>query len=199
MPLEIFNVEQGTDEWLRLRLGLPTASEFSSILAQGKGLTRASYLRRLAGELICGEPEETFKSPAMGRGNAMESQARAAYALMTDSEPELVGFVKNHGAGYSPDSFIGSDGQLEIKTNRPSVLIDILDRVTIPPEHVPQVQGGLWITERDWCDVVCFWPGMPMFICRAYRDYAKIGEIAREVARFREELDAMVARIKRAL
>lgn len=201
MPIEIFkDLEQGTDEWKKIRAGLPTASEFSALLAKGEGKMRAGLLRRLAGERVTGEPEEGFRSSAMERGNVMEEDARRAYSLLTDSPVDRIGFVRNTGAygaaGYSPDGFVGEDGLVEFKSNKPSVLIGIWERGTCPPEHVAQVQGGLWLTGRQWCDVVCYWPRFPTFICRVHRDPAKIAEIAREVKLFNEELDALVAKIK---
>ena len=38
------NIEQGTAEWMALRLGIPTASAFSAVLAKGEGKTRKAYL-----------------------------------------------------------------------------------------------------------------------------------------------------------
>jgi hypothetical protein len=198
MPIEIFkDIEQGTPEWRAARCGVPTASEFSSILAKGEGKTRAAYMRRLAGEILTGEPEEGFKGDAMARGNAMEDDARRAYAFMADATPERIGFVKNHGAGCSPDSFVGDTGGVEIKTAKPSVLIEILDRGAFPSQHVAQVQGFLWVTEREWCDLAVYWPKLPLFVRRAHRDVKYIAELSRAVAQFREELAEMVERLRR--
>lgn len=198
MAIEIFeDLEQGSDLWRSIRAGLPTASEFSSILAKGEGKTRLAYLRRLAGEIICGEPEETYSNGHMLRGNAMEDEARLKYALLTNAEPRRIGFVKNHGCGCSPDAFLGDDGLLEVKTAKPSVLIPMLERGTFPPEHVAQVQGALWVTERKWADIIVYWPKMPPLIVRAERDVRYIAELARAVAEFKSDLADLVARIRR--
>ncbi len=58
----------------------------------------------------------------------------------------------------------------------------------IPKEHVAQCQGGLWISEREWIDFVCYWPGMPLFIKRAYRDEALIRKLSERVKTFYEIL-----------
>ena len=72
MPMEVFDIEQGTDEWRRARAGLPTASCFGTIIAKGRdggdSKTRQSLLYSLAGEIITGEPSETYQSAAMARG-----------------------------------------------------------------------------------------------------------------------------------
>lgn len=197
MPIEIFrDVQQGSDDWKRLRAGIPTASEFSSVLAKGEGKTRRAYLLRLAGEVVTGEPEDTYKSPDMARGNAMEDEGRTYYEFVKKCSAERISFVKNHGAGCSPDSFVGPMGGLEIKTAKPSVLIDIWERGTFPTQHNAQVQGFLWVCEREWCDLIVYWPGVAPFIKRAMRDVKYIAELAGEVARFNDELSALVERIR---
>ena len=197
MSVEIFNCEQGTDEWAALRAGVPTASEFSSILANGEGKTRAAYMRRLAAEIVTGEPLETFKSAAMERGHVQEDAARRAYALLEDVEPQRVGFIRNGGVGYSPDSLIGDAGLLEIKTQRADLLIETWKADRFPPEHVAQCQGGIMVSEREWIDLVVYSPRMPVFIRRAYRNAAYIADLARAVEIFREELAALVEQVRR--
>lgn len=202
MTVEILHdIIQGSPEWYRARLGIPTASCFADVLAKGKGggesLTRGRYLRTLAAEIITGEPGESFTTPAMERGKAMEAEARRLYAFMHDAEPALVGFVRNGRVGCSPDALLGNDGLLEIKTKRGDILIEALLREDVPPEHVAQVQGALWVAEREWCDLACYWPGMPLVVRRAYRDAAYIARLQDETARFLDELDALVERVRR--
>lgn len=198
MAIEIFNVEQGSADWFECRRGIPTASKFASIMADSKDrVGRTTYLRQLAGERITGEPAETYKNADMARGNAMEEEARNYYALMTGTEPQLVGFLRNGDKGASPDSLIGKDGGVEIKTQIPALLIATIEKDEFPNVHKAQTQGFLWVGEREWVDLIVYWPKMPKFIKRAYRDVAYIAKLAREVAEFNEELDALVDRIKR--
>lgn len=194
--MKVIEVEQGTPEWFAARLGIPTASEFKTVLAGGKGLTRATYMRKLAGEVLTGEPAESYSNAAMERGKAMEPEARMAYSLLKDVEVREVGFILNHGAGCSPDGLIGDDGGLEIKTKFPHLLIECLDRDDIPPEHRAQVQGALWITGRKWWDFVAYWPGLPLFIVREYRDEDYIANLAQEVKTFNAQLARMVEKLR---
>lgn len=198
--IEIFDCEQGSAEWYLARLGLPTASRFSDVLSKGKGagesLTRARYLRTLAAERITGAPGEEFTTPAMERGKAMEAEARRFYAFMHDAEPELVGFIRNGDKGCSPDALLDAEGMLEIKTKRGDILIDVLLRDELPPEHKAQVQGSLWVAERGWLDFVAFWPGLPLFVKRCYRDENYIKILATAVEQFNEELSIIVDRIR---
>lgn len=202
MSPRIIDCVQGTEEWHRARAGMPTASEFSTVLASGKGggesKTRATYLRKLAGEIITGEITESYSNAHMERGKAMEGEARDCYAFITDATPQQVGFIIGKGAGGSPDSLLGNDGLLEIKTALPHILIEkLLKDDDFPSEHVAQCQGNLWVSEREWIDITIYWPKIPMFTKRAYRDDAYIKKLSDAVAQFNEELQAIVERVRR--
>jgi hypothetical protein len=199
--VKIIDCEQGTEEWFRARMGVPTASEFSTIMAKGRdggaSVTRAKYLRSLAGEILTGEPApEGYSNAHMERGKLQEDEARRHYAFVTDSEPVLVGFMRGKSAGASPDSLIGDDGGLEIKSAIPAVQIDRLQRRALPPEHKAQVQGCMWIAERSWWDFVSYCPRLPPLIIRVERDEAYIDQIACAVSAFNVELDAIVQSIR---
>lgn len=190
-------LEQGTEEWRRTRSGIPTASMFSAVLAKGEGKTRRSYMCRLAGEIITGEPAETYKSADMERGNQMEAEARDFYSFSTDAELQRIGFIVNGRKGCSPDSLIGSDGMLEIKTQRADLLIETLIKNEFPSEHKAQCQGALWVAEREWIDLAVYWPKMPTFVKRATRDDLYIRQLSDAVDRFNDELAETVTRIRR--
>lgn len=196
MTVEVIDCEQGSDLWLQSRLGLPTASRFADVLAKGEGKTRRSYMLRLAGEILTGQPADTFESADTLRGHEMEPEARELYSFMTDADPQLVGFVRNGKKGCSPDALIGTDGLLEIKTKKPALLIDVLLKGEFPAEHKAQCQGALWVTEREWIDLAVYWPGLPLFVKRATRDEPYIKALANAVDAFNEELDAVVNSIR---
>ncbi|WP_420961124.1 lambda exonuclease family protein [Brucella sp. IR073] len=193
--IQVFSMDQGGDEWLQARLGIPTASKFATVMAKGEGKIRSEYMRKLAGEIITGEPAETFSTAHMERGKMMEDEARRTYAFIHDVEPEQVGFIRNGSKGASPDSLIGENGGLEIKTALPHIQIDRLERDRLPPEHKAQVQGNLWVSEREWWDFVSYWPRLPMLCVRVYRDEEYIKTLSDEIDRFNDELAALVERI----
>lgn len=194
MELEIFDCEQNTPEWFEARRGIVTASRFSDVLAKGQGITRRKYLLTLAGEAITGECAETFSNAHTERGHAMEEEARDIYAFQHDVEPVKVGFMRRGRAGASPDRLIGNDGLLEIKTKLPHLQLDVLDKGKMPSEHVAQVQGQLMVSGRDWCDFVSYWPRLPMFCIRVYRDDKYIAELNQAIADFVGELDDYINR-----
>lgn len=202
MTLQIVDCEQRSPEWYAARLGLVTASNFQTIMVPigpkgGVPLGRKTLLRTLAGEIITGEPAESYTNAAMDRGRIMEDEARDFYSFMNDVECQRVGFVRNGRAGCSPDSFVGTNRMLEIKTAQPNVLIEILEKDEFPNEHKAQCQGGLWVCQKDVIDLSVYWPKMPPFIKEAGRDEVYIAKLASEVARFNDELDALVDRIRR--
>lgn len=171
--MQVINVEQGSDEWLRARLGVPTASCYAKLITtQGKRSAQADgYINELIGQRITGEIPETFKSDAMQRGNDLEPQARAYYELVTDNEVNEVGLIINDiGAGCSPDGLIGNDGGLEIKCPKLSTHIGYLRAGKLPTAYVQQVQGCMYITEAEWWDFMSFHPDTESLIIRVYRD-----------------------------
>ncbi len=198
--IEIFDMPQSSDEWLRARMGIPTASMFATVLANGKdggdSKTRKKYIYQLAGEIITDEPMQSYSNAHMERGKVMEDEARSFYAFMQDAEPQSVGFVRNGAMGCSPDSLIGDDGVLEIKTKLPELLIETIFKDKFPAEHVAQCQGALLVTGRQWIDICVFWPKMPPFIKRAYRDEDYLKRLSIEIERFNDELAQIVERVR---
>lgn len=200
--IKIINCEQGSPEWFQARLGIPTASEFATVMrTKGKGENgeskeRRTYLHKLAGEIITGQPMESYTNAYMERGKELEDEARKLYAFQTDTDPQIVGFIRNGDAGASPDSLIGNDGGMEIKTALPHIQIERLLRGELPPEHRAQVQGNIWICERDWWDFMSYCPKLPPFILRVPRDDDYIASLAAAVAAFNHDLAETVARIR---
>lgn len=198
--MQIIECDQNTEEWHKARMGIPTASMFATVMASGRGggdsKTRATYMRKLAGEIITGEPMEGFTNKDLERGHAMEPDARNYYSLVTGNTPKLVGFIRNGDKGGSPDALIGDDGVLEIKTAAPHILIGYIEADKFPSEHIAQCQGNLWVSGRDWLDLVVYWPKMPTFIKRIERDPVYIAGLSKAVDEFNVELVALVKRVR---
>lgn len=203
--MQILTLEQGTPEWHTARLGIVTMSELKTLLVKGKGpggfgTGAISYMHQLIGERITGEPSDAFQGNAhTQRGHALEPVARELYQEATGlPRLEQVGIILNHGVGYSPDCLVDSNGLAEIKTKLPKYQIELLLDGELPQEHVAQCQGGLWVSEREWIDFVSYWPGMPLFVKRAYRDEALIRTIAERVEAFYEEMERRMAQVMAA-
>lgn len=197
--IEIFDCAQGSDEWKRVRLAIPTASEFACVLAKGKdgktesSKTRKTYLYKLMGECLTGDPADSYSNHHMERGKEQEAEARNLYGFIAECELRQVGFVRNGRKGCSPDCLIDANGGLEIKSMLAHLLVELHLDGEVPPEHKPQIQGNLLVCEREWWDFVAYCPKMKPFIKRVYRDEPYITALSAAIDIFNNELDTMLA------
>lgn len=217
-PVEIFDdVEQGTEEWHALRIGVPTASVFRIIMAEGKdgnaSIERARLLRTMAGEILTGKPHESYSNRYMERGREMEPRIRDRFAASRFAVLRQVGFVRRalppavpgvalptRHIGCSPDSLIDEDGVLEIKSMAPDRLVETIVRGTPPPEHRAQCQGSLLVTGRRYCVLKIGYddfPGEPEWVFE--RDEAYIEQIRKAVEVFEFELRQLVADVRKRI
>jgi predicted phage-related endonuclease len=180
-------------------MGIPTASQFDAVLTKGRGgaesKTRRTYLLKLVGERLTQTPMDVFSNAHMERGHEMEEEARRLYLMVSDAELSHVGFMRRGDVGASPDSLVGDDGLLEIKTKLPHLQVDLLLSDEIPKEHIAQLQGQMWIADREWVDFASYWPGLPFFLKRVGRDEKFISNLATEVAAFNDEVAAIVEQV----
>lgn len=172
----IHDIEQGTPEWLNLRLGLITCSQIDVIRVDGAGAQ--DYVNALAYERITGESSSVFSGNQWTeRGHELEPIARDLYQEKTGLTVEEVAFIKNKGFGYSPDGLIYdfnwsvdfAIGAIEIKAKQPAEQIKILRSNEIPKKHLDQLHGGLLCAELEWIDFVSYCPNLPIFIKRLWR------------------------------
>lgn len=202
--VEIFpNLEQGSDEWHAARCGIATASRFGDIMTKPRekgarwSKTALTYAYEVAGEIITGRPHPFVETWDMRRGKEREPEIRRAYEFVTEQEVQQVGFVRRGRAGYSPDGLVGTAGAVEIKSHKPHILIPMILGTETPEQHVAQTQGGLWVAERSWIDLVCDWEGLPPYVHRVERDEAYIAELEKSVIEFGDLVDDVVDRVRR--
>ncbi|GAB3054342.1 lambda exonuclease family protein [Stenotrophomonas tumulicola] len=174
--MRILEVEQGSPEWYQARLGVPTASEFSSIITPKRGEYAAAadtYINQLIDELMRPQAGESFGGNRhTQRGKDLEPDARELYAFDRDVVPRQVGFILNDAGtlGCSPDSMIDLDGGLEIKCPDGPTHVKWVRAGIVPEEHKPQVHGSLIITGRAWWDFMSHCPGYEPLIVRVTPD-----------------------------
>ncbi len=201
MTVEISDAAQNTPEWFQARAGMPTASMFAAVSAKpgprgGIPKGRQTYLYKLAGEILTGEPMDSYSNADMQRGSAREAEAADLYGFLRDVEPETVGFVKNGNCGASPDRLIGKSGLLETKDAAPHIQIERLLKAVLPPEHKAQVQGQLMVCERVWVDFMSHCRGMAPLIIRVERDEKYIAALRIDINDFVYELQALTEKIR---
>lgn len=202
MKAKILNVEQGSAEWFNARLGRVTASRFADVISKGRGTsesqTRRTYMLKLIAERITGELMPGVSNEHTARGHEHEPIARAAYEFATGNDVMQAGiFVcDERNAGFSPDGLVGADGIIEIKSKLPHLHLDCLLRDEVPSAHMAQIQGGLWLSERQWCDFISYCPGLPLFVKRVQRDEEMIERIKSNVEEFNYDMDNAESQIR---
>lgn len=192
---------QRSEEWFAKRLGKATASNFAKILAKGDGKTRERYLLQVVAQRLTGKAEDGYTNADMERGVEQEPLGRMAYEARTGNVVQEVGFIDHPtlAAGCSPDGLLG-DGGLELKCVIPTVQIQTIKRGAIPPEHIAQVQGCLWVTGRQWWDFASYSPDfrddkLRLVVYRVERDDAYIAALESEIRRFLDDVERMVKEV----
>jgi len=196
------DIIQGSPEWDKARLGIPTSSNFDKLITT-KGepsKQRTKYMYSLAAERISGIKEETYKNSTMQRGIEMEEQARAFYELTTGNTANVVGLCypdKKKLYACSPDGLIGKDGLVEIKCPTSPVHIGYLLDGKLPSDYIQQVQGQLLVTGYKWVDFFSFYPDIKPLIIRVMPDEGFLKALKIELEVFCKELDELTERIKK--
>ena len=189
---------QGSEEWLQVRRGLLTASEMKLIISPkllrpAKNDKSRAHLFELLAQRLSGFIEPHYIGDDMLRGREEEELAREVYEDEYGPVTQ-VGFIANSKwgftIGYSPDGLVGDDGLIEAKSRRQKFQVETILADEMPEDYVIQVQTGLLVTERKWCDFISYCGGMPMFTKRICPDAEIQGAILEAAAAFEKELRA---------
>ena len=191
--------EQGSEEWLKARLGIPTATGFENIVtATGKKSSgQIKYMAELIEESILGLQDSPFKSNFMERGNQLEPLARSAYEFITGNDVIHVGGVyldEHKEVMVSPDGLIPELKKgLELKCPKMSTHIRYLLEGGVPAEYIVQVQANLWVTGYDTWDFVSYCPEyqkQTIYLYTAKRDEVLMNAFDKLIPQFLNTLRA---------
>lgn len=202
MNLKIFeDLEQGTDEWHEVRRGIVTASVVGDLITPktvsvANNGTSRSKVAELAAERITGHTESIGWSFDMERGHLDEPYARDAYAKYKGVDVTEVGFMTRtqdgYTIGYSPDGLIGDNGLIEIKSRKQQIQLDTILADEVPSENMAQLQTGLFVSGRDWCDYVSYSGGLPLYVTRIAPDPVWQKAIADAAKKVEEAIGKMI-------
>jgi len=211
--LVIYNVEQGSDEWLQARCGIPTSTSISAMLTPTGKLadnqTSRTMIAELAAERLTGRPPEPIWSRDIERGHLDEPIAREIYAKHTGVNVEEVGFMVTgyiprdgsetdiaNDLGYSPDGLVGDHGLIEIKSRKPKLHLQYVLTGQIPFAHMVQMQTGMLVSGRAWCDYISYSGGLPMHIKRVYSDAEMLEHILEAATHLEREIEQTMVKFK---
>ena len=206
----IKGIEQGSPEWMALRIGKIGGSRVSDVLTEGRGgaesLIKRKYKNELIRERLTGRKLDTYKTPAMQRGIDLEPMARAWYEVYYNTFVDQVAIVLHptiNGAQCSPDGIVEATNSLiEIKIPNPENHLDnILTGGKQLEQYYDQVMWQLaCMPEKEFCDLISFDPEMPDhlkgFVKRIYRDDEYIKNMEDKVILFLQEIETIVNNLK---
>ena len=154
----------------------------------------------LVAERITGWTEATYANGDMLQGVYDEPRARDKYI---EHYGDKYGDVTETGfmvrddwgfqIGYSPDGLVGDDGLIEVKSRRPKKHLQTILANDVPIENMAQIQCGLVVSGRAWCDYISFCGGMPMYVKRVLPDERWAEAIVEAVKAFEESAAVMTA------
>jgi hypothetical protein len=207
MSLQIFDqLEQGSDQWLQARCGLPTASTIGKLLTPKLDVanndTSRGLTETLVAERITGHVDYVHPSFDMQLGTMNEPLARDLYREQFAPVHEIGFAVRDIGGlklGGSPDGLVGEQGGIEIKSRRPKTHLRTILSNTVPAENMAQIQTLMLILERDWFDYVSYCQGFPLFVIRVYPDLEWRDAIKAAIRNFEANAAQMIATYKAAV
>lgn len=151
------DVEQGTAEWLQLRVGKVTGTRLKEVLKKDN----LPLVDEMIAEIGVGSAETSFVTSAMQRGNDMEKVALKYYTDCTGIEIESVGFCMsfdNDYIGLSPDGFTKDrTGAIEIKCPSTKTHCKYIRVDKVPTDYKGQILMYFIINEKlEYLDFVSF-------------------------------------------
>ena len=164
--IEFNELEQGSEEWHKIRLGKFTASEALAIATVDKNGDAGAGLKTICYKIVADrlsikeyDLSDNFSNEDTERGNQLEILAINAYELRTCKKVKAVGFIQmNDNAGCSPDGLVDDDGLVEVKCkNDVNYLRAVVDK-KIDKGYIYQMQMQMLVSGRKWCDFIDFNP-----------------------------------------
>ena len=199
------HVLQGSESWLAMRKGRPTASNFDKIITAAKGdlsKQRFDYMAALISECFCPEFVTWTGNFATDRGNELEPEARQAFMDHTGLNVVQVGFCTqdNGVVGCSPDALIVNDAGdyiagVELKCPFPATHVKYVADGVLPDDYKQQVHGSMAVTGLNEWHFWSYFPGMKPFYLKVERD-AYTAKVESALEQFMIEYGELSARVK---
>ena len=190
--MKMFSVEPGSADWLKVRLGIPTASNFHKILTPAKldfSKQARGYAFKLIAEKMLNESLDSIDYiDHVQRGKDLEPDAVKMFELVEEKETAPVGFITldDMSAGATPDRLIvGEAAALECKCPSPWVHLEYLVD-GFGADYIVQVQGQAYVGEFDYVSRWSYHPAFPPVLVKTYRDEMIIAKLRDGLNRFND-------------
>lgn len=156
----------------------------------------------VATERLYQTPTESVTAKSLEWGKELEPFAIQAYEVETGNVIIQTGFVMHKTIEYcggSPDGLIGDIGGVEVKCPKDRRIHMQTWRYGMPEDHIPQVQGNIWINGLEWLDFISYDPRAPdkfrLYVQRIHRDEKYILALASHVVDFLADVKSLVEQI----
>lgn len=196
--IPIANVEQGSEIWQTLKLGVVSASNVSKAIAKKGSETRNGYLAELCAQVCTGVFEE-INSKYLDWGNQHEDAARSYYEFSTGNTVKELPFVfkdEKFRVGCSPDGIVNDSKGIEIKCPYNAAhFVRFLIEDKIKSEYIWQYQFSLWVLDATHWDFVQYHPSMkknPMKVLTVEKDEKKFQIFDELIPEFLNDMDEML-------
>jgi hypothetical protein len=199
----LYNIQQGTPEWLDSRLGRLTGTDAHLLMKEGRkdpdglGIGLVDLLSKKCADYIVGDEYPVNPNFWMNRGNELEPEARSSFSALTFQTVDECGFIAfGDHAGHSPDGLISEDGMLEIKCPAAKTLIELHETGEIDPKHYAQMMWGLAITGRKYCIYYVYHPKIEPYVKRIERNDKEIASMLERFDIWENRLKVMIEKYK---
>jgi len=212
-------VDDQEEQWRKERLGKVTGSQLGKLIVKDRktngyklstGKVASDLLYKIAWERFLITESEglnrlNVSSQAMSHGNDYELSAIQKFTEVTEIkvEPTEYKFInKGEFFGGTPDGFIGDDGLIECKCpwNGGNHLKTLLTGEIYNDDHFYQIQGYLFLTDREYCYYVTYDPDLPEGLNLSYniiqRDEEVISAIESIINECKEVIQELINKAK---
>ncbi len=197
-----WNVAPGSGDWLQVRLGIPTASNFHRVLTPAtrkfSKQARGYAFRLVAEKLLNYSLDSLDHIEHIQRGKDLEPQAVRMYEACEDVQTAPVGFLTTDDMriGATPDRrIVGVPAFLECKCPTPWVHLEyLLDG--FGADYMAQAQGQILVGEAEWVARWSFHPEMPPRLVKTTRDDAYQADLLAALDEFNDMKDEIERRAR---
>lgn len=156
--IDVTRIEQGDEEWHRLRLGVITASEVHNVISKPRSGTKwtcmkMSYFHTLLAEVCTGVAPEV-NAKALAWGKQYEEDARTLFEFTTGVsviESPILFRDETMRTACSPDGLCSNGFGLELKcpfTSRDFMKFRLGGFDAIKADYMAQVQYSMWVNKN---------------------------------------------------